>query len=395
MKKIKTKYRLITPLVLMLLFIATFSCNEDDTILEKHIVTMDSNGGTNFAPIDVPNGELLPPNKLYPDPIVSDGGTFEYWTIDQATEIPFDFNSPITEPMNLYAKWFYVTITIKFEMNGSTPMDDVQVRVGKFLERPEDPVRDGFIFVNWYQDADFTKVFNFNGAISEDATLYVRWLQLSPESWFTVTSEGLLTGCVPDPGTQVVVIPEVIGGVTVKGIGDWFVLANGITFVEEFIFPESLETIGTGSFKSSGIVAVTIPPMVKVLVATSFLECNQLTSFNFAPNSTLEKLEDNAGSESVIGSTSLKTISFPPSLKFVGKYTLGASQSLLQVTFERSVSPIVFYSYLPGGGHWLFGGYHPPVIRMPNIVKDAFFELNKPVMNPWEFGQWQAVVVGY
>ena len=395
MNKIKQKFRLISPLIILLLLAGTFSCNTEDSVKELHSVTMISNGGTNFSPIDVPDGELLPLNKLYPNPIVSDGGTFEYWAIDEAMQIPFDFNTPITESMNLYAKWHYDTFNVHFKTNDGTPIDDVDVRVGRLLEKPKDPVRHGYIFVDWYSDADFTMVYNFNEPVKEDTILYARWLQVSPESWFKITPDGLLTGCTPPPGTAVVIIPEVIAGVTVKGIGDWFVLANGITFVKEFIFPQSLETIGEGSFKSAGIVSVTIPPKVKVLVARSFQDCNQLTSFNFAAGSILEKIEDNSGNEPVICSSALKKISFPPSLKFVGKYTLSGSQSLLQVTFERSVSPIVLYTYLNGGGNWLFGGYHPPVIRMPSTVKDSFFALNKPFMNPWEFEQWQAVVVGY
>lgn len=380
-------------LVFTFVTIVTFSCSEDDTTI-NHVVTIESNGGTNFASIVVPRGELLPQNKLSPNPIISDGGIFEYWTTDSELLIPFDFDSPITEPITLYAKWFYVTYTFNY-IDGSSPIDEVQIRAGHLLERPENPVKEGYIFVDWYKDGEFSQVFDFDQPATEDTRIYGRWLQPSPESWFTVSSEGILTGCMPDSGTEVVVIPEKIEDVTIKGIGDWFVLANGITFVKEFILPETIETIGTGSFQSSEIRTITIPSKVKVLLPNSFKSCDHLTSFNFAPNSTLEKLQSSDGNESVISSSSLSTISFPPSLEYVGKYTLNGCSSLSQITFERSESPIVFYTSLPDGGHWLFGGYHPQTIRMPNQVKNAFFALNEPVMDPWEFEQWQEFVVGY
>ncbi|HRQ49678.1 MAG TPA: leucine-rich repeat protein, partial [Agriterribacter sp.] len=264
----------------------------------------------------------------------------------------------------------------------------------------ETPSYDDHAFVNWYLDEAFTEIFNQNDPLTKDVTIYARWLQSSPPDWFVV-SNGVLVQCTPPDNTDVVVIPE---GVTT--IPDWFVLANGLNEpgkpgfptgknIKEFILPQSLETIGKGAFKYAAITQIQIPAGVRQLEPVTFDGCDQLVSFTFAEGSQLERLAGNDGNEAVITASRLKEISFPPSLQFVGKYTLAGCQALLTVTFERSESPVIFDSYLPGGGVWLFGGYFPNKIRVPNEVSNAFISEMRKVMQDYEFNNMSSIVEGY
>lgn len=397
MKNRIIKYGMFICITLLSFTIA--SCS-DDKEGSEYTVTIVSNGGTNYAPIRVKQGERIPENKLYPAPLINDGGTFICWCSDEALENEYDFNSPVTGDIFLYAKWFYKTHTVSFVMNGAAGIADMEVIEGRKIE-VDKPVYDGHTFVSWYEDAEFSKLFSLNTAITTDITLYARWLEPSPSGWFSIDANGVLTSCSPPDGTKVVVIPE-----GVKTIPAWFILANGLNEpgkpgfdsgknIAEFILPESLEAIGEGAFKFAGITSIIIPPNVKELESVSFQGCDQLKNFSFAPGSTLERVKSVPNNEPVISSASLESISFPPSLQYVGKYTMSGCTALKSITFERSESPVIFYDYLPGGGVWLFGGYFPAQIAVPNEIKEAFLAEMRNVMQDYEYEKMSEITAGY
>jgi uncharacterized repeat protein (TIGR02543 family) len=391
--------KLLTFLSTLFVLLIMLSCkkNEEEAFFK---VTLISNGGTSIAPIMVTKGQPLPKKKLSPNPIVSDGGTFITWYEDAEFLKEFDFNTPIVKDITLYAKWYYKTFKISFVMNGAAAKSDVDIIEGKYLSLDK-PNYEGFVFVNWYEDAAMTKSFNFSEPVNSDKTLYARWVIPSPASWFSIDANGVLVGCNPAAGATTVVVPD-----GVKVIPAWFILANGLNApekpgfptgkdIKEFILPESLESIGEGAFKYAGITTITIPPKIKVLEPVTFEGCSDLKSFIFAPNSSFERIKGNDNNNPVIEASSLTTISFPASLKYVGKYTLAGCSALQVVTFERSASPVIFDTFLPGGGVWLFGGYFPVKIRMPSEVLDAFVSEMRKTMGDYEFENMKGTLEGY
>ncbi len=79
--------------------------------------------------------------------------------------------------MRFYKK---VNYTVKYETNGGTKIEDVNVINGKTLTKPNDPTRDGYVFVGWYQDSGFTTPFAFGTyPVTEDTTVYAQWVQKS------------------------------------------------------------------------------------------------------------------------------------------------------------------------------------------------------------------------
>lgn len=398
--KLSIKRReLLTFLSTIMVLLTLLSCKKSE-VETVYKVTLISNGGTNIAPVMVTKGQPLPKKKLSPNPIVSDGGTFITWYEDAEFKKEFDFNTPITKDITLYAKWYYKTFKISFVMNGAAAKADVDIVEGKYLT-VDKPVYAGFVFVNWYEDAGMTKPFNFNEPVTADKTLYARWVTPSPAGWFSIDANGVLVGCVPPAGTATVVVPD-----GVKAIPAWFILANGLNApgkpgfptgkdIKEFVLPESLESIGEGAFKYAGITTITIPAKVKVLEPVSFEGCSDLKNFSFAVNSSLERIKGNDNNNPVIEAAALTTISFPASLKFVGKYTLSGCNALTVVTFERSASPVIFDTFLPGGGVWLFGGYFPAKIRMPSTVVDPFVAEMRKTMGDYEFEKMKGALEGY
>lgn len=111
--------------------------------------------------------------------------TFAGWYKDpQGTEL-YDFNGK-TMPANdiiVYAKWAPVTYTVEFDLNGALGNIDSQtLQPGEKVEKPADPVRDGYQFGGWLtQDGE---PYDFEQGVTHDMTLVAQWIS---EGYYTVT----------------------------------------------------------------------------------------------------------------------------------------------------------------------------------------------------------------
>lgn len=65
--------------------------------------------------------------------------------------------------------------TVTFDTNGGSAVASQTVEEGAKPVRPEDPTKDGFTFIGWYTDKDFTAEFDFDEPIVADTTVYARW----------------------------------------------------------------------------------------------------------------------------------------------------------------------------------------------------------------------------
>ena len=65
-----------------------------------------------------------------------------------------------------------VKYTVTF---AGTNMPSVQIEEGKQLNRPSDPKKDGYLFTNWYMDAEYTTEVSFPLTIISDTTIYAKF----------------------------------------------------------------------------------------------------------------------------------------------------------------------------------------------------------------------------
>ena len=71
---------------------------------------------------------------------------------------------------NVEEKPVYYTVT--FDSDGGSDVESQSVEKGKFVQKPDDPIKDGFTFVGWYNE----KVkFDFYKAITSNITLKAKW----------------------------------------------------------------------------------------------------------------------------------------------------------------------------------------------------------------------------
>ena len=74
------------------------------------------------------------------------------------------------------------TLTVTFDSNGGTAVESIKVLTGQIISKPENPTNYNSksktisAFMGWYVDPDFTKPYDFESPVTQDITLYAKWL---------------------------------------------------------------------------------------------------------------------------------------------------------------------------------------------------------------------------
>jgi len=124
------------------------------------------------------------------DPQSGDGRAFVGWYTDIDFIDQWNFGSPVTSTMTLYARYITQTRTIHFQVNGGTtpggmdflPNRTVLVPDGKIIN-PGSLNREGFTFGGWFTDPECTVSWNFDTPVTQPDNiagedpmyLYAKW----------------------------------------------------------------------------------------------------------------------------------------------------------------------------------------------------------------------------
>ncbi|MBQ8249590.1 MAG: InlB B-repeat-containing protein [Clostridia bacterium] len=138
-----------------------------------YTITFNSNGGTDVASQTVIAGGLA----TEPEAPSKDDVAFEGWYTDTALTNRFDFTTPITSDIILYANWvsgFTVSFDLNYDGAPAAPANQV-VAPGEKATEPLVPFRNDFTFICWATDAAGDNPFNFNTNITQSITLYAKW----------------------------------------------------------------------------------------------------------------------------------------------------------------------------------------------------------------------------
>ena len=150
----------------------------DIEVPENHecIVAFDSNGGSSIAPVKVSSGETV----AKPSDPTKEGCVFTGWYRDSALTQPYDFDTPVTEDITLYAAWDG-DIVVEFNLNGGAGNAPTQRLVkGNKVAKPNNPTKDGFIFVGWYKDRAFSTEWDFDkDVVDHSIILYAKWTAMN------------------------------------------------------------------------------------------------------------------------------------------------------------------------------------------------------------------------
>ena len=144
-----------------------------------YAVTFDTAGGTEIEPQFVRAGAAV----TRPEDPQLDGYYLENWYTDEALTQVYDFSTPVSDDMTLYACWragepvyrneYYVTFLTNDEQEIAYQTQTVYA--GGYAARPADPARDGYTFGGWYTDEACSEEYNFADAVNHDMVLFAGW----------------------------------------------------------------------------------------------------------------------------------------------------------------------------------------------------------------------------
>ncbi len=147
----------------------------------KYTVSFNTLGGNEITDIEVNYGDLItkPANPS------KDNYNFSGWYIEEGCINQFNFNTPVTGPVTLFAKWTEQApevYTVTFHLNnGSTNVAQV-ITEGEYAYFGQNPIKEStvstvYTFVGWYTDENLTagNEFDLTTPITSNLNLYAKY----------------------------------------------------------------------------------------------------------------------------------------------------------------------------------------------------------------------------
>ncbi len=161
----------------------------------KYQVTFESNGGSAVASQTVEENATA----TQPADPTRDGYDFRGWYSDAALTTAYDFSTPVTADITLYAKWTQAPqaqdqYTVTFESNGGSAVASQTVTSGATATEPADPTYANHGFDGWYTDAALTTAYDFSTPVTADTTLYAKWHEVTASVVKGVSSDTVAPG---------------------------------------------------------------------------------------------------------------------------------------------------------------------------------------------------------
>ncbi len=70
------------------------------------------------------------------------------------------------------------TYEVKFYSDGNV-YETIDIRKNRPMKRPENPLKDGYVFLGWYDESG--NIWNFNTSVSKNMNLVAHWGQIVKE----------------------------------------------------------------------------------------------------------------------------------------------------------------------------------------------------------------------
>ncbi len=314
-----------------------------------------TNGGSSVERIQMPTGGNAAVAAMEPEEPTRDGYDFDGWYTDTDLQSPYDWSVKVLVPITLYAKWVALH-TVTFQ---GSDIPSQTVRSGDTAVRPDDPVRDGYVFVGWFTDSG---MYDWSTAAVSDVTLYAR---------FSPISSGPSGTPVPEDGPVMEVESYVEGDteVTVVTVTD-----RGTPVASR------MEARAGTDVTSETIVPVTGDTVPQDMVDDALEQSRMIMSkgtelgFDFRHTVVFQTTSDSAGfgtdtMRSILGIGSDLTVSTPyGSIRFT-------SESMGHLSAEGSTITLVIRDH----HHSEFEGERSEILRDRHIVSITLMRGGVPI----------------
>ena len=107
-----------------------------------------------------------------------EGYNFGGWYADEGLNTTYNFDTSVTAPVTIYAKWAIKTFTVNFVVQDDPDsptqitIPSQQINYNGTVTQPTAPQQQGAEFRGWYSDSKFKTSYDFATAVKADLTLY-------------------------------------------------------------------------------------------------------------------------------------------------------------------------------------------------------------------------------
>ena len=113
-------------------------------------------------------------------------GTFEETAVFTPTDTnyaPFETSVLVTVYYSSSGGEGSVTrYTVTFDTQGGSEINSIRVTRNGTVTKPEEPTKEGYIFEGWFTDEDCTNAYDFDKRVTENITLYAKWMKEQPDN---------------------------------------------------------------------------------------------------------------------------------------------------------------------------------------------------------------------
>lgn len=162
---------------------------------DKYEVTFNTNGGTlTTTSREVDAGTSIGELPVPTPPV---GKDFEGWYTNLTEGIEVTSSYIVnTNNMTIYARYTDQTFTVSFDTDGGSNITSQTITYGQHASRPTtNPTKDGYKFINWYTNANYNTVFDFdNTDITTGTTIYAKFVLVPFRTVFSEPGECIFNG---------------------------------------------------------------------------------------------------------------------------------------------------------------------------------------------------------
>lgn len=145
--------------------------------INKYTVQFVSDHGS-FADQTIEHGKPIETDKLTIPEV--EGFTFDGWYADDTYSTKFDFTQPIKSNTTVYAKWTANDYEVSFITEHGAAPTSQNVKYNGTADDPGKLSAEGYTFVGWYADDNYSKKFDFTQPITGDTKVYAKWEKNAP-----------------------------------------------------------------------------------------------------------------------------------------------------------------------------------------------------------------------
>ena len=168
--------------------------------------------------------------------------------------------------------------TVSFDSNGGTSVESQQVMEGRKAKKPEDPIKDGYVFDGWYLNDEPWSFIGFD--VTDDITLVAKWREDYTEglAFYPLSDGTYAVGAGYAKYLENIVIPSYYNGKKVTKIIDHgFENSDNI---KSIILPNTLVAIEDYAFNNCKNLTINVPSSVQKFGKYAFFGISNVTIEN-------------------------------------------------------------------------------------------------------------------